>query len=422
MTNGQRLILWGCVLLLCGYLSLLAQRVVSFELQSTGASSAEKTNPKIVDAVASLSELDVSIAPYRHGVLFFEGASIRIERNGDDGFGVFLVPNGIRSNRIIRFEAKGDARIIVRSTISGERHYRNTASDDFLRITPQTDEVLVFTNDASSIDLLVLSAIDCAESWDSLCADPDYLIAKIGLLETRASNKEELLKILDWTANSIVWSDDIQLTSEANALLKKYGPAQTTTAVFEAEAAGGSSQVASAFLCKVLSDLGYEALTVNFGISPNLTHVSTLVHNPFGDGKFYMLDPTFNAIFVDERSGEWIPFDDLLAGKTLSASILERPVTDRRFLVAIPSLRYTNCRPAKGRSDRQVCWWPDYDFEAYIKEFEDAFAEAGLNPDGSGYMRLLRKTYYSVGNQAGSEVQQKFLDLLETNDIAFAKQ
>lgn len=422
MNNIQRLVLLVSALALAGYLAWLGMRVTANSATATqGAPEALEIIPvRITDAVASLSAQGIRLEPYRHGVIKPSAASIRIERNGEDGFGIFFRPADITSSRIIRFEAEGDARVIVRSTIAGERYYRNAARGDFLRITPDTDEVLIFTEEASYIGISVSDVRDCNTEWDAFCADERYLADKIGISGTALPNEAELLQILDWTANSIVWSGDRAITAEANELVKKYTAPQMYATVFEPETSGGFCGAAGVFLSKVLNDLGYQAMTINFGTGPDLTHVSTLVYDPFGDGKFYMVDPTFNAIFVNEQSGAWIPFDDLLAGKTGGAKILERSVAARRFLTSNPNSGHADCRPARGRTDVEVCARPGYNFEMYMRSFGEAFAEAGMSPDAAGYMLMLRSTYFNIGNQAGSDVRDRFIELLKKNSIGIA--
>lgn len=423
MTTGQRLILGLCALALGAYLVFLAARVTgSGSGTSTDDAAGVPAGPvasEVSDAVAELAAIGLSLEPYRHGVIKPEGATIRTERDGEHGFGIFFMPAESTRNRVVRFSATGDARVIIRTTVSGERHYMNASSEDFMKITPQTDEVLIFTEEASHIDVQVRSISDCDTIWDTFCADEAYLAEKIGISGKSEPNKEELLQILDWTANSIVWSGDRAITAEGNELVKKYTAPQMFATVFEPETAGGFCGAAGVFLSKVLNDLGYQAMTINFGTGPELTHVSTLVYDPFGDGKFYMVDPTFNAIFVDEQSGAWIPFDDLLAGKTEGALILERSVEARRFLTRKPNSGHANCRPAKGRSDVQVCSRPGYNFETYMRSFGNAFAEAGMSPDKAGYMHMLRQRYFNVGNQAGGDVRDRFIALLKRNDIPF---
>lgn len=423
MTTGQRLVLGLCALALGAYLLFLAKGVTGFgsdtSTEVASEAPAAPVVPKVSDAAAELAAIGLSLEPYRHGVIKPEGATIRTERNGEHRFGIFFMPAESTRNRVVRFSATGDARVIIRTTVSGERHYMNASSEDFMKITPQTDEVLIFTEEASHIDIEVRSISDCATAWDTFCADETYLAEKIGVSRTAAPGKEELLQILDWAANNLVWSGDRAFTAEANELVKKYTAAQMYATVYEPESGGGFCGASGVFLSKLLNDFGYQSITINFGTGPNLTHVSTLVYSPFGDGKFYMVDPTFNAVFVDEVSGNWIAFDDLLAGNTSSVALLERPVEGRRFLLSRSNSRHTDCRPAKGREDADICYRPGYNFDSYMESFHRAFSDAGLSPDKAGYMHMLRSTYFNVGNQAGGDVRDRFIALLRRNNIEF---
>lgn len=370
-------------------------------------------------AEQAFAELGISVEPYRHGVISFDDVTIRTERNGEDGFGIFFRPRGVSNSSIIRFSATGDGRIVIRTTVSSKHHYHNASVEDFLKFTPQTDEVLIFTEEASHIDIKVHSIGDCAMTWDTFCADETYLAEKIGVSRTADPGEEELLQILDWAANNLVWSGNRAFTAEANELVKKYSAAQMYASVYEPESGGGFCGASGVFLSKVLNDFGYQSITINFGTGPSLTHVSTLVYSPFGDGKFYMVDPTFNSIFIDEITGEWIAFDDLLAGYTKNVTILERPVEQRKFLVIDPSVGLTNCRQANGRADAKICSRPGYNFDVYMSSFQKEFVKAGLSPDKTGYMHMLRSTYFNVGNQAGGDVRERFIDLLKQNNIEF---
>lgn len=132
-----------------------------------------------------------------------------------------------------------------------------------------------------------------------------------------------------------------------------------------------------------------------------------------------MVDPSFNSIFVDEITGEWVAFDELLAGNTKNVAILERPVEQRKFLVLEPSIGLTDCRQANGRADAKICSRPGYNFDVYMSSFRNEFVKAGLSPDKAGYMHMLRSTYFNVGNQAGGDVRDRFIALLRRNDIEF---
>src|SRR3990167_6882559 len=137
MTNGQRTILGMCTLLLAGYLAWLGlgSTVSQIPAAPDSALAADKP-PAVTDAMTALASIGISLEPYRHGVVKAEGATVRVERNGEDGFGVFFMPGDITSNRVIRFGAEGNERVIFRSTVSGERFYRTGAQGDFMRITP----------------------------------------------------------------------------------------------------------------------------------------------------------------------------------------------------------------------------------------------------------------------------------------------
>lgn len=140
----------------------------------------------------------------------------------------------------------------------------NASSEDFMKITPQTDEVLIFTEEASHIDIEVRNISDCATAWDTFCADETYLAEKIGVSRTAAPGKEELLQILDWAANNLVWSGDRAFTAESNELVKKYTAAQMYATVYEPESGGGFCGASGVFLSKLLNDFGYQSITINF--------------------------------------------------------------------------------------------------------------------------------------------------------------
>jgi hypothetical protein len=87
----------------------------------------------------------------------------------------------------------------------------------------------------------------------------------------------------------------------------------------------------SVFLSESLRQLGYEATTLNFGtLEKNLTHVVTLIHI---QGKFFILDPTFNAVFRDNENFI-LDFETLLT--TSPNKVIVDEVNDplRLFLVS----------------------------------------------------------------------------------------
>lgn len=421
MTNLQRVILGTCAIALCAYLIFLGGHVTTRSADPARPGVTGPVEQTVEDAVASLANFGIALEPYRHGEIRYDGGTLRVARNGDDGFGIFLKPTDTLESGIIRFEAKGDARIVVRSTVAGVRQYRDAVSSDFLRISDETDEVLIFTDDADYIEIDIREVRDCRVNWDSLCADENYMAEEIGLAEASLSKKSELLKIVDWAANEVIWSSERPLSLEANELIKKYTAAQMYSMVYEAEAGGGYCGASAVFLAKLLNEFGYSAFTINFGAGSDLTHVTTLVYNPFGEGKFYMVDPTFNAVFIDPESGEWIAMEDILSGRVEDIQLDFQPVENRRFMTTSDREYLVDCRPAKGRANTQICSRPGYSFNNYLASFGSAFEEAGLTADQAGYVRLLRHTYYSVGNQAGSDVRDQFVALLDANQIAIER-
>lgn len=426
MNSAQRAFLGILGLLLAAYLAFIGAAATDKTGADPGdesapaeeAARAESNFAAVTDAMHQLTVAGVEIEPYRHGVISSDGAKIKVVRNGTDGFGIFLRPERDIGTLIIPFNAAGDARVVVRTTVSGERAYRNAAAGDFMRITPTTEEVLIFTDEASTIDIVIDGLINCADDWDVLCADSTYLADQIGLRkQTSLAPEEELLKILDWTSNNLVWSTTRKFTSEANELVKNYSAAQMHAAVFTPETSGGFCGASAVFLAKVLNELGYKALTINVGAGPELTHVTTLIYDPFGDGNFYMMDPTFNSVLVDADSGAWVSMEQIISGNTENVRLRSQPLADRRVMTIDGASYLTDCRPAKGRSDAQICFRPDYSFKDYVESFGTAFRDAGLTADEQGYLNLLRYRYYSIGTQAGADLREKYMELLAANGI-----
>lgn len=418
MSTSQRILLGLMATLLVTFLTMLGSWATETRFNDSANIQEENSvSSGVVDAAAEIKALGIHIEPYRHGIVQPKQNQIEVVRNGEFGFGVFFRPEQINENRILRFEAKGDERIIVRTTTRGERYYKNAEPNDFVLITQSTDEVLIFTNDASSIDITFNEVVDCGTSWHAQCADARYFADRIGMPESSDLSPKDLLAILDWVSNTAVWTDDNQVVAESTPLVKARAAAQTYATMFRAESSGVADEAAAEFLAKVINGFGWASFSIEFGTGPNLTHVSTLVFDPFGDGKFYMVDPTFNAIFVNEETGDWIPFDDLPAGKVDGVVILERPVEGRRFLVEQRSSQLVDCRPAKGRAGAEICARPGYNFETYMESFSGAFENSGFPPDKAGYMLMLRSKYFNIGNQAGSEVRDRFISLLNTNGI-----
>lgn len=121
MGMSRRIMLIALGITLAGSLAFFGLNAL--RSNSPAAGSADRISPPeaavMHDAELQLADIGISLEPYRHGVIKPEGATIRTDRNGEHGFGIFFMPAEDTRNWVVRFSATGDARVIIRTTVSG---------------------------------------------------------------------------------------------------------------------------------------------------------------------------------------------------------------------------------------------------------------------------------------------------------------
>lgn len=175
----------------------------------------------------------------------------------------------------------------------------------------------------------------------------------------------------------------------------------------------------AAYLAAALKELGFDAATFNFGYDGEAyTHVVSMVHF---DGRFYLLDPTFNMVFR-RGDGGVMTLDELLSTLPDRIVVDEIPDSGRLFFVDRAMVDFGElCEQelfAQG-DDVAVCLNDSYDMNYYFMSrggWGDALAGTG-DTALERYIDLLRRGYFNIPHFASAEARETFRALLEENSI-----
>jgi hypothetical protein len=171
-------------------------------------------------------------------------------------------------------------------------------------------------------------------------------------------------------------------------------------------------------------------MTVNFGrLRNDLTHVTVLVHDPFGNGQFYVVDPTFSAYLVRREDGAWATLRDVLTMPPHNLEIRAGDMRGRDFL--LHRAAYTPSRGAidiRGRTFADCvqrgelvrCRRDTFGLQEYLEDSRPAFAAAGLPATEEGFVQLFRTEYFNYGYMGSPEAQQELGTLLRSRGLTQA--
>ncbi|HEX8903112.1 hypothetical protein [Vitreimonas sp.] len=228
-----------------------------------------------------------------------------------------------------------------------------------------------------------------------------------------ADTRTDLLRILDWTARNADMSDAPEFDQLTVSMLRERSALEMYAHAYRPNVAGGYCSVTAVFSAMVFREFGFDALNIDFGaVEGSMTHVTTVVFNPFGQRQFYILDPTFN-FHVERPDATWAPLNEILARAPVR--IVERPtMRDQLWPLGRPvPAAYGNCEPGPGLL---VCTHPNDSLERFMSTHARELDALGLDPTPSALFDLLRLRVYSITG-GSAEARAALQELLAAHDV-----
>ena len=390
---------------------------------------------RVVTEVARLDRVEV----FRKGELSLADEGIQIA--SPDTAGGLKVVLTLSSADVYRLVLAGE-NLEGRTTLrlrQDEGDYRYLPAPDGRRKWTVTDaeklEVLLYSDAPSRYRLESLSMTPCPQCpINSDRSLRDLIAAEVRQLagDIEPGSFEEARALLDWVANRTDWSVNPAIVRETHPTISGSTAGEIYFDIFAPNKGAVWCGGSSVFLDKVLRLFGFDSFTINFGsLEGHLTHVTVIVAlpNSSGDKEFYILDPTFNATFVDQASSQPLPVWELLEraetpGDFGTVAVSSRPVAKRDWL-AIPGLAHTADQSICGDDAEEgdpyvICSRPNYSMDHYWSSFAESLDKLGFDRGPRGFFQMFRHHVFSVGRSADTGAREQFLRGLEERHISLA--
>jgi hypothetical protein len=294
-------------------------------------------------------------------------------------------------------------------------------------------EVVVYGDGTHSYRLDAIAMDECPS-----CLTDPQLVRQIhaaipGLQDLLEHDRKAAARaLLNWTANVVDLG--VGLTVDV-ATLREYemGAAEAYQELWSTGSDGTACGGFADFFAKLLPLFGYEAFTVNFGYDGTpVTHVTTIARI---DAELYILDPTFNGLYVNSQSGEPMKIADLLAPPSAGVRpYVFRTLPIARDLVftkdadvsatgvlATLGLQTSACQAAARSEEgegRRICHNVPYDDRVLREQWKDDLARLRLQWNDDMILTLMRHRVLSLSS-APPGMRQQFLDAVASAGIPF---
>lgn len=294
-------------------------------------------------------------------------------------------------------------------------------------------EVVVYGDAAFSYQLETLAIDACAA-----CLTDRQLAALIladvpALQSALARDRQAAARaLLNWTANTVDlgFGDSVDATTSSEY---EMGAAEAYQEIWSGDRGGTACGGFADFFAKVLSLFGFDAFTVDFGDAvTHVTHVTTVA---LIDGRFYILDPTFNGVYVDTTSGALLPLRPLLAKSASGAEDYEfrtGPIKrdfifpanqagrlSRRFSEIGYTLSGCEIVSSAGTGEpHDICKRLPFDERLVPVEWTEEMGRLQVTRNGDMILRLMRQHVFSF-SATDRQIRQQFLDELTERGIPF---
>ncbi|MFO1021735.1 MAG: VCBS repeat-containing protein [Planctomycetales bacterium] len=195
--------------------------------------------------------------------------------------------------------------------------------------------------------------------------------------------------------------------------------------IFRQNLAGMSCGGYAAFYSGVLQLFGIDSLNVGVGNLPLISHTTVLIPiQEAGVWKFYLLDPTFGAMFVNLDTGKTATFfdlvDDQIAGKLNRISTTQFSLDGRDFVS--PTAVSSGSVVLKGQNSANYIYsWPGYGLSSYIQTYVNEMQASGFQTGLTGFVQLLMNHVYLVQAYGATSVPAAsvFLSELSKRGIVY---
>ena len=328
----------------------------------------------------------------------------------------------------------GGATVRLTLGTSGPTWFRAPDGDKRLAVSASASiEVVVYGDAAYSYHLDALALDECAGCLTDrqlatlILADVPTL--QIALERDRTAAARALL---NWTANivDLGFGDSVEATTSREY---EMGAAEAYQELWLGDRGGTACAGFADFFVKVLSLFGFEAFTLDFGdAATHVTHVTTIA---LIEERFYVLDPTFNGVYVDAPSGALLPLRPLLARSLSGAGDYEFRTGPIKRDFIFPASQAENltrrfsgigyvlsgCQPQSSSGDREareVCKRLPFDERLNPVEWTEQMSRRHVTRNGDMILSLMRHHVFSF-SATDQRIRQRFLEALTECAIPF---
>lgn len=376
--------------------------------------------------------------PYGLTILKEKGSKdfdVIIEPDKEKSGGVFVKRDekaGQAERIVVSFDVSGHDDITLRTGPDGDYSYRGARSHETILLDNENlQEAYIYLPTTGRFRISGINAVACREPYPLECKNDSDLIAEVkaeaGFPGT--ANQLELARfLLDWGANAADYDMGKKLQKISGQAFPGSTAAEIYYQYYVPNKAGGYCGSLGTFQSKLFRAFGLDAFTINFGVlKPDITHVS-VVFREAGSKKFYLMDPTFNGYFVDAESGKPLDVEEMLSLPRERVSFHDRPLDRRDYLAVLSEAPNEtgkggihDCAPIATAGDEKsvLCRRDD----VRLKDFWDgatlkAVQSVGISPDEYGFVELMKRGFFSVGNGLESDTQDDFVSMLKRHEIA----
>jgi hypothetical protein len=239
-----------------------------------------------------------------------------------------------------------------------------------------------------------------------------------GLADALATSPLDAAQLLrDWAANAANFDSTGNLQERTTNALMNQSVAQVYYEQFLSDRGAVICGGFAFFYSGVLKLFGIDNFFVDFGDQRDgLTHVTVIVPVKQGDAwQYFILDPTFNLMFVDKSSGQRMTWFELLdalnSGATDRIGWYGQPTEDRDWLSYDP-----NATAGAEYSSLKI---PGYGLQTGLDAIYEALLRNGYSSGIEGFVQLMDNRVYRVGQSLRPEVSAAFVEELRLRGIPF---
>jgi hypothetical protein len=365
-----------------------------------------------------------------------ENAAFDVAVNPDSeaSGGVFLEPEIAQAPNArvhVSFDVSGHDEVVVRTGVEGAFNYRaargrNGVLFDGRRIA----ETYVYLPKPGTFSLRNIKLAKCQAPFSPECKNDEDLVDQIKKSPGFPGLDDRLklaMFLLDWGANEADYDMGKSLQTVANEEFAGATAAEIYYQYYVPSLAGGYCGSLAIFQSKLFRAFGLDAFTINFGIlKPNLTHVSVVVRDE-ASGRYFLLDPTFNGYFTSAGAGAPLDIDELLGAAPESITFKDQPLNRRDYLALKSELpdfaqwsTLHDCKDITVDNKSAIRCRRD---DTRLENFWDggileAAKSAGISPNAYGFVELMKRGFFNVGDALNPNTRADFTALLQKHRIA----